>query len=68
MARRYIEDLRQRLGLDEGDASRDAYIESLTPHQRLEMLCGWHLGYPDWAITFLSWARDAGFEIKEPRP
>ena len=68
MTRLYIESMRQRLGLDEDDSSRDADIERMSPRQRLEMLCGWHLGHSDWARTFLSWAKDAGFEIKEPRP
>lgn len=65
--RRYIDDMRQRLGLDDGDSRRDASIENMTATQRLELLCGWHFGDPAWARTFLSWARDAGFEIRESR-
>ena len=68
MARQYISDMRQRLGLGPDDASRDDDIEKMTPEQRLSLLCGWHLGYPGWSHTFLSWARDAGFKIPEPRP
>lgn len=61
----YIEDLRQRLGLEPDDASRDDYIAKLSPMERLKMLCGWHIGDPNWATTFLDWARDAGMTIKD---
>ena len=63
--RRYIGDMRQRLGLASDDASRDAHIEKMTPTERLELICGWHLGYPGWSHTFLNWARDAGFKVTE---
>lgn len=64
--RRYIEDMRQRLGLKPDDARRDDEIEKMTPEERLELICGWHLGYRGWSRTFLNWARDAGFKITEP--
>ncbi|MGX9392521.1 hypothetical protein ACWX0K_20560 [Nitrobacteraceae bacterium UC4446_H13] len=64
--RRYIEDMRQRLGLKPDDASLDGHIEKMTAEQRLALLCGWHLGDPNWSYSFLSWARDAGFKITEP--
>lgn len=63
MARRYIIDMRQRLGIDPDDASKDDVIEKMTPEERLGLLCGWHLGDPAWSRTFLNWARDAGFKI-----
>lgn len=65
--RNYIDPMRQNLGLEAGDASRDADIESMTPEQRLGLVCGWHLGDRSWARTFLSWARDAGYKISEPK-
>jgi len=65
--RRFIQDMRQRLGLGPDDSSRDDDIEKMTPEQRLALLCGWHLGDPHWSRSFLSWARDAGFKITEPR-
>jgi hypothetical protein len=64
MARAYIGDMRQRLGLEEDDASRDAQIEAMPPMERLKLVCGWHLGDPGWAGHFLDWARDAGFKIE----
>jgi hypothetical protein len=68
MSRCYIDDIRQRLGLEEGDASHDDRIEQMTAEQRLAHICGWHLGDPGWARTFLAWARDSGFEITETKP
>lgn len=64
--RRYISDMRRRLGLRDYDATRDQEIEAMTPTQRLGLICGFHLGYPGWEHTFLNWARDAGFKISEP--
>ena len=64
--RRYIEDMRQRLGLNADDASLDDHIEKMTPEERLELICGWHLGYPGWSRTILNWVRGAGFKITEP--
>lgn len=66
--RAYIGDMRQRLGLDEDDSSRDEKIEEMTAEQRLGLIAGWNLGYSDWAGTILRWVRDAGFEVKAPRP
>lgn len=63
MAFQYIEEMRGRLGLEADDASRDEDIAAMTPQGRLELICGWKLGYPGWSHTFLSWAKDAGFKI-----
>jgi hypothetical protein len=60
----YIGELRQCLGLAKDDASRDGYIEGMKPRQRLRMLCGWHLGDPGLAESFIDWARDAGLTVK----
>ena len=60
----YIYAMRQRLGLEEGDTSRDNDIENMDPHQRLRLICGWYLGDPSWASTVIEWAKDAGFEVK----
>ncbi len=68
MSRAHISEMRQRLGLKEDDDSRDVLIEEMTPEQRLRLICGWHLGDSEWAETFLDWARDAGYEITEPKP
>jgi hypothetical protein len=56
--------VRQRLGLKENDDSRDAHIDAMEPIQLLRHVAGWNLGYPDWANTFLGWARDCGYQIK----
>lgn len=55
--------VRQRMGLEPDDTSRDSEITSHTPTQLLRDVCGWHLGDPAWAETFLEWARGCGFVI-----
>ena len=63
--RLYIGDMRQRLGLEEDDTRRDDEIEKMSPRDRFRLLCGWHLGHPNWAHTILDWAKDAGLKISE---
>ena len=60
----YIAAMRQRLGLEPHDTSKDSQISAMTPMQRLELLCGWHFGDPSWASTVIEWAKDAGFDLK----
>ena len=67
MAYRYIEQMRQRLGLGPGDESRDTEIEKMSPMDRLRLLCGWHIGDPNWAQSFMNWATDSGFKIVEKK-
>jgi hypothetical protein len=64
---RYIADMRGRLGLKPDDSSLDAKIESMTATDRLGLITGWNLGWPDWEHIILNWARDAGFKITEPK-
>jgi hypothetical protein len=61
--RRYISDMRQRLGLKPDDTSRDADIEKMSPKERLALIAGWHLGYRGWEHTILNWVQDAGFKL-----
>lgn len=60
----YIKDMRQRLGLEPDDARRDTHIAAMSPLERFQLLCGWHLGDPGWASTMLAWAKDAGLHIE----
>lgn len=62
----YIEDMRQRLGVEPNDTSQDVRIEAMTPFQRLKLLCGWYLGDPAWASHILEWAKDSGFSVDDP--
>jgi hypothetical protein len=64
MNRNYIGDMRQRLGLEPDDTSRDCHIEGMTPMERLRLLCGWNLGDPDWAQSVIAWVTYAGFTVK----
>jgi hypothetical protein len=56
--------VRQRLGLEQNDQSRDADIDAMEPIRLLRHVCGWKLGDSYWAETFLGWARDCGYKIK----
>jgi hypothetical protein len=57
--------LRQRWGVEPTDDSKDNRINDLTPRKALRDVCGWHLGDPTWADTFLKWADACGFEVIE---
>ena len=52
-----MEILRQRLGLDEDDTSRDDEINIYTPSEAFEEVCNWEglLGYAD---TIKEWIED----------
>ena len=56
----HVEELRQHLGLDENDTSRDEYILSLPPFRRVRMLSGWTLGDEAWAGEMKSWCESQG--------
>jgi len=62
---KYIADMRQRLGLEPDDISRDTEIEKMSPTDRLGLIAGWNLGYSGWEHTILNWVRDAGFKVSE---
>lgn len=57
--------IRQRFDLDEHDTSMDESIERMTPHERLEHVCAWEQGSTSWADTFVMWATDCGYIVKE---
>jgi len=52
-------------GLELNDTSKDEIYKSWSSEKKLAYICGWELGDRSWAKTFLSWAEDCGFEIKE---
>lgn len=59
--------IRQRLDLDETDASRDAEILALTPVEKLEALFGFELGTEEWAYTVCDWMRECGFTVSSEK-
>jgi hypothetical protein len=56
----YVWEMRQSLGLDENDTSRDAEIEAMTPMRRVELVVGWYLGDPKWAVRFRNFFENQG--------
>lgn len=63
----YIKDMRQRLGLEPDDSSRDSDLEKMTETQKLGLIAGWHLGYSGWEHTILNWVEAAGFKVTPKR-
>lgn len=59
----YVEEMRQRLGLDEDDKSRDAEIVAMTPIERVRLLAGWRLGSSEWADTFADLFQSQGLYL-----
>ena len=57
--------IRQRCGNEEDDISGDFGIESMTPHEKLRMVCGWELGDDNWADQFIDWAVSCGMNITD---
>ena len=59
----YMKELRQRLGLEEDDISKDDDIKSMDSMDRVRMLCGWELGDTSWCDVFLGWMRSQGLNV-----
>lgn len=58
--------LRERLGLEENDTSRDDEINSRLPIDNLRELSAWEFGDPSWADWFAQRMESLGVkEIKE---
>lgn len=58
-------DLREALGLEPDDDSRDVEIAAMQPADRMRLLCQWHLGDPTWAETFKEWMEFSGYVVEE---
>lgn len=61
----YVEEMRQRLGLDENDSCKDKYIESISPLERVRLIAGWYLGGGGWADTFVEYFKSQGLYLTE---
>lgn len=59
----YIEEMRQRLGLDENDTSKDVFIEEMDPLERVRLIAGWYLGDGSWADTFMEYFQSQGIYL-----
>jgi hypothetical protein len=52
-----MKQLRQRLGLEEDDTSRDDYLATLSLNEVFEEICNWN-GLINYAYTIRSWIED----------
>jgi len=59
----YVEEMRQRLGLDENDKSKDLEIEEMEPLERVALIAGYELGDSSWAHTFKEWCESQGLYL-----
>lgn len=62
-----LKKLRQREGLEADDRSRDDELNTMPPMSKLRALAAWELGSPDWADQFVTWAKQCGIQITDPR-
>ncbi len=61
----YVEEMRQRLGLEKDDTSRDKEIEDMEPLKRVRLIAGWYLGDPNWADTFKDYFESQGLYLSD---
>lgn len=60
-----MEYVRQRLGLETNDTSKDHEINEMTANEVFTDICGWKFGYSSWAATIKEWVDDIyGVELK----
>ena len=59
--------LRQRLGLEEDDTSKDELIKTYSQREALAELCGWEFGDSRWSQVFEKWCGWVGLEIVEKK-
>lgn len=58
-----VEAIRQRLGLDENDTSRDSYILEMSPMERVRLIVGWYHGSEYWADTYVGYFESQGIYL-----
>ena len=59
----YVKEMRQRLGLDPNNKSKDKFIESISPMRRVRLITGWYLGDGFWADSFKSYFWSQGLYL-----
>lgn len=57
---RRLQPLRERLGLESDDKSRDKEIQDRRPMRNLEELFAWEFGDSGWAYQIVTWMKDLG--------
>lgn len=55
-----MEAMRQRLGLEENDTSRDNEILNMSPMERVRLIAGWYHGSESWADTYVGYFESQG--------
>ena len=56
----YVSEMRQRLGIEKDDISRDADLLAMPPMGRVRLIAGWFHGDGRWADTYKSYFESQG--------
>lgn len=59
----FVSEIRQRLGLEPEDNSKDDYILQLQPFDRVKLIVGWYIGHDNWGNTFKSFCESQGIYL-----
>lgn len=59
----YVEEMRQRLGLEPNDFSRDGDILSMSPMRRVALIAGWYHGDEGWAEIWKNYFESQGIYL-----
>ena len=55
-----LDKIRQRLGLEKGDKSKDEEIQAMSPAFKVQLITAWELGDQTLANQMASWMRECG--------
>ena len=59
----YVENMRQRMGLEKDDTSQDKAIEAMEPFERVRLIAGWFHGNGLWADTYKEYFESQGIYL-----
>jgi hypothetical protein len=62
-----ISTLRARAHLSNYDKSKDEELRAMSPMDKLRNVIAWEIGDERWADQFITWAKDCGIQITDPR-
>lgn len=59
----YVDAMRQRLGIEKDDTSKDKSIEEMEPMERVRLIAGWYHGNGLWADTYKEYFESQGIYL-----
>jgi hypothetical protein len=61
----HLNTLREALGLEPDDESRDDEIKQMTAMDQFRLVMQWEFGDPTWAEQIKDWMEECGFDVQE---